>query len=233
MPAEIKVFTQQNLQGNKIVNVGAPVADNDVATKASAAADATTKADAALVSANGYTDAQVLAANETVLDAAKAYTDAEITELIGGAPSALDTLNELATALENEQDAVAALVTQISGVETNLATETTNRTNADTTLQGLIDGLDSRLDTAESTLTSLSGGMTAIFEGTATGAGSPTADGFEYTINHALNKSKILVQVFEGNDVVDVFVRKIDNNNLKIITGAALGGTSLKVVVIG
>jgi hypothetical protein len=263
MAAEIKIFTKQNLQGNLITNVGTPVANTDAATKASAqaqadaaktaaeataaslataaqaaaiaaaATDATTKANAALASANAYTDAQVLAANATVLDAAKAYTDAEITELLNAAPEALDTLGELATALGNNEDAVTALTTSIASVANNLALETTNRTNADTALQSSIDGLDGRLDTAEATLATLSGGMTAIFQGNVTGAGSLTADGYEYLLNHALNKSKILVQVYEGNDVVDVFIRKVNNNELKIITGAALGTTVLTVVVIG
>jgi hypothetical protein len=170
MPAEIKVFTQQNLQGNKIVNVGAPVADTDVATKASAqaqadaaknaaeataaslasaaqtaaiaaaATDATTKANAAVTTANAYTDAQVLAANATVLASANEYTDAAITSLINGAPEALDTLNELASALGDNEDAVAALVSSIATVSGDLATETTNRTTADSALQGSIDG---------------------------------------------------------------------------------------------
>jgi hypothetical protein len=263
MAAEIKVFTQQNLQGNKIVNVGAPVDNTDVATKgsaqaqataaqtaaeataaslasaaqaaaiAAAATDAATKANAAVTTANAYTDAQVLAANATVLASANQYTDDAITSLINGAPQALDTLNELASALGDNEDAVAALVSSIATVSGDLATETTNRTTADSALQGSIDGLDFRLDTVESQITTLSGGMTAIFEGTVTGAGTLTAEGYEYSLTHALNKAKILVQVFEGNDVVNVFIRKVNNNSLKIITGAALSTTTLTVVVIG
>lgn len=263
MPAEIKVFTQQNLQGNKIVNVGTPASDTDAATKASAQAqataaqsaaeataaslasaaqtaaiaaaalDATTKADAALVSAKAYTDTQITNAGSTNLAAANTYTDTAIANLVNSAPEALNTLSELATALGNNESAVTALVGSIGEVASDLATEVTDRTNGDATLQGLIDGLDGRLDTAESTLATLSGGMTAIFEGTVTGAGTNTSEGFEYTVNHALNKSKILVQVFEGNDVVNVFIRKVNDNSLKIITGASLTSTSLKVVVIG
>jgi hypothetical protein len=263
MPAEIKVFTQQNLQGNRVVNVGAPVDNTDVATKASAqaqadaaksaaeatatslasaaqaaaisaaAADATTKANAAVSTANAYTDTQVLAANATVLSSANTYTDGKITALINGAPTALDTLNELATALGNNESAVTALTNSIATVSGNLATETTNRTNADTALQTSITGIDGRLTTAESQISSLSGSMTAFFEGTATGAGTLTSNGYEYTINHALNKTKIIVQVYEGNDVVDVAIKKVDSNNVKIITGSALGSTTLTVVVIG
>jgi hypothetical protein len=263
MPAEIKIFTKQNLQGNVISNVGSPVADTDVATKgsaqaqadaaktaaeataallattakneaiAAAAADAITKANAAVTTANAYTDTKVLAANTTVLDAAKAYTDAEISDLIGGAGAAYDTLKELETALNNDASAIASLTGQIGTVSSNLAAEVNARTNGDSTLTTSVNGLNTRLTAAEGQISTISGGLTAIFEGTVTGAGSNTADGYEYSVNHALDKSKILVQVYEGNDVVDVFIRKVDNSNLKIITGSALGDTSLKVVVIG
>ena len=263
IPAEIKVFTQQNLQGNKIVNVGTPSDNTDAATKASAqaqadaakaaaeatatslasaaqaaaiaaaATDATTKANAAVTTANAYTDTQILSAGTTNLNAAKAYTDTKISDLIGGAGAAYDTLKELETALTNDASAIAALTTSIGTVSTNLATETTNRTTADTALSTSITGLGTRVTAVETQITSLSGGMTAIFEGTVTGAGVLTSEGYEYSLSHSLNKSKTIVQVYEGNDVVDVFIRKVDNNNLKIITGSALGGTSLKVVVIG
>ena len=66
-----------------------------------------------------------------------------------------------------------------------------------------------------------------------TGDGTSTADGYEYTVTHSLGKADVLVQVYDGNDVVEVFVRKVNNNSLKIITGAALGSTSLSVVVVG
>ena len=263
MPAEIKIFTKQNLQGNVISNVGAPVADTDVATKgsaqaqataaqtaaeataaslasaaqaaaiAAAATDAATKANAAVTTANAYTDAQVLAANATVLASANQYTDDAITSLINGAPAALDTLNELATALGDNEDAVATLVSSIATVSGDLATETTNRTTADTALSTSITGLGTRVTTVETQITTLSGGMTAIFEGTVTGEGVLTAEGYEYSLTHALNKAKILVQVYEGNDVVNVFIRKVNDNSLKIITGAALSTTVLTVVVIG
>lgn len=45
----------------------------------------------------------------------KAKVDAAIAALVDGAPTALDTLKELADALSNNSDAVAALVTQIDG----------------------------------------------------------------------------------------------------------------------
>lgn len=263
MPAEIKVFTQQNVQGNRIVNVGAPVDNSDVATKASAQAqanaaqaaaeatasslasaaqaaaisaaqaDATTKANTAVTTANAYTDSQIASAGSTNLAAANAYTDSKISGLVNGAGSALDTLNELATALGNDANFATTVATNIGTVQTNLNTEITNRTNADTALQSAIDGLDGRLDTVEGQITTLSGAMTAKFSGTVTGSPSPTSEGYEYTLTHNLNKADVLINVYEGNDSVSVLTRKVNNNSLKVITGSALGSTVLTVVVLG
>ncbi len=49
--------------------------------------------------------------------ASKAYTDATIAALIGGAPSALDTLNELAAALNNDAGMVNTLLAKIEASE--------------------------------------------------------------------------------------------------------------------
>lgn len=185
MPAEIKVFTQQNLQGNKITNVGAPVDNSDVATKASAQA----QANAAQAAAVATAAADATSKANTALASAKTYTDGEITKLINSAPSTLDTLGEIAAALSTS-GAVGSILATVAA-KTNIAT---------------VD---------------------------ISGAGTSTAEGFEYLVNHALNKANILVQAYEGNDQVNVFVRKVDNNSLKIITGASLGSTTLSVVVVG
>jgi hypothetical protein len=60
-----------------------------------AAGDATSKANAALASANSY-------------------TDGEITTLIGGAPGALDTLNELAAAMTDDANYAATVTSAIA-----------------------------------------------------------------------------------------------------------------------
>lgn len=47
---------------------------------------------------------------------AEAYTDQKISDLIGGAPSTLDTLKEIAEYLDNDKDGKAGLVQQIAKV---------------------------------------------------------------------------------------------------------------------
>jgi hypothetical protein len=118
---------------------------------ATAAADATTKADAAEASANSYTDDEisdldlslkayadtaeadaVTSANsytdgrETAITTAyqayadqaevdaKAYTDQKVTDLIGGAPGILDTLNELAEAIGDDANFITTIEDQIA-----------------------------------------------------------------------------------------------------------------------
>jgi hypothetical protein len=78
-----------------------------------AAGDATTKANAAVNTANAYTDGEILAlmgalsndisaADGAVLSSAQTYTDNAISSLLSGAGGALDTLNELSAALGDD-----------------------------------------------------------------------------------------------------------------------------------
>lgn len=51
---------------------------------------------------------------DTADAATKGYVDTEISDLIGGAPAALDTLNELAAALQDDADFGATITTNLS-----------------------------------------------------------------------------------------------------------------------
>lgn len=76
---------------------------------------------------------------------AKAYADQKIADLVDGAPGLLDTLNELAAAIGDDENFVTTITTSISN-------EATARANADTTLQGNIDALEAALEAADSDL---------------------------------------------------------------------------------
>jgi len=56
-------------------------------------------------------------ADVATLDSSKSYTDQKISDLVGGAPEILDTISEIATALQNEQSATIAIMNQISAVQ--------------------------------------------------------------------------------------------------------------------
>jgi hypothetical protein len=219
-----KKWVSEDFQGLAIKNIAAPVDNTDPATKGSAQAqadaakdaainaaalDATAKAnaaqsaavsaaatDAGTKAATAKSEAIAAAAEDATSKAATAennansYTDNEITALVGGASGAYDTLKELQTALQTQDDAVIAITNSLAGKTNKFAANIT---------------------------------------------GTPTAveGNYEYLVQHDLNKADVIAQAFDGNDQVDVFIRKVNNNSLKVITGVALGATTIRVVVVG
>lgn len=85
-----------------------------------AASDATTKANAAENAAKSYTDARETAittayqsyADQAEVDA-KAYADQKVSDLVDSAPALLDTLNELAAAINDNPNFSTTIATQI------------------------------------------------------------------------------------------------------------------------
>jgi hypothetical protein len=218
--AEKKLFHILDLQGNRIKGVGAPSDSTDVATQGSAqaqadaaqaaaisaaATDATTKANAAQAAAEATAatlanEAQAAAISAAAADAttkantaesnANTYTDGKIADLINDAPEVLDTLNELAAALGNDENFASTVTTSLAGKTNKYAV-------------------------------------------TITGPGTLNNGSYEYPVQHDLNKADIVVQAFEGNDSVDVLIRKVNNDSLKVLTGSALGSTQIRIVVVG
>jgi predicted HNH restriction endonuclease len=125
-----------------------------------AAGDATSKANAALASANSY-------------------TDGEITTLIGGAPGALDTLNELAAAMTDDAN-YAATVTSAIATSLQSAKDYADANDANTTYSAG-NGL------------SLSG-TTFTMSGAYTGSFTATGD----IIAYSDDSLKTNVQVIDG-----------------------------------
>lgn len=80
---------------------------------------------------------------------AKAYADSKINELVNGAPELLNTLNELAAAIGNDQNFITTINTSISTIETSLLQEVDNRQTSDTQINSLITSLQSNLSTEE------------------------------------------------------------------------------------
>jgi len=84
-----------------------------------------TKAQVGLGSADNTSDA-----NKPVSTAQQAAIDAAITALVGGAPGALDTLNELAAALDDDASFSTAVTSALSGKEPTLTTMTQGEAEA-------------------------------------------------------------------------------------------------------
>lgn len=162
----VKTFASQEELLADIADLQAALADLSVSTSAttdSLAADLATE----VARATG-----VEAANAVI---AKDYTDAQVAALVDGAPGVLNTLKELATALENNPDVLSVIEGQVtanalaattalnaeiaraegveSGIAADLALEITNRNTAITNesiarIAG-DTGLDNRLTTVE------------------------------------------------------------------------------------
>jgi hypothetical protein len=129
-----------SLGGNKVINLAEGTAGTDAVNKS--------QLDAAIagipsVDLSGYdTKAEV----DAKVDAAKQ-------EIMGGIPSAtLDTITEIAAALQSEQSATGSILStlgqhtiQISTLESGLAQELLDRAAADTALQGEVDAVESGL----------------------------------------------------------------------------------------
>lgn len=73
--------------------------------------------DAKLLEAKSYADTK----SGEALTSAQGYTDQKISDLVAGAPEALDTLKELADMLNDQDSAVSGLVSQISTVANDLS----------------------------------------------------------------------------------------------------------------
>jgi hypothetical protein len=89
------------------------------------------------VNLKGYTDNLVSTANVNL----KGYVDGQITNLVGGSPATLDTLNEIAAALGNDANLSVTLTNLITGVQGNVTAANAAIVTANTNLKGYTDNL--------------------------------------------------------------------------------------------
>lgn len=126
--------TSTNPVQNKVVNAAISnlntlVGDTSVASQISTAIADKADADHTHTAADVGADASGAAAS--ALSNAKSYTDTKISNLINGAPTTLDTLGEIAAAMEDNADVVEALETAV-GTKANasdLTSHTGNKSN--------------------------------------------------------------------------------------------------------
>lgn len=120
-----------------VTNEASARAAGDVTNAASAAAAQTT-ADAALPKAGGTMTGDLVLAGDPTANlhpATRQYVLARISDLIGGAPGTLDTLNEIAAQLATDESAVSTLTSTVAGKLTaasnlsDLVNAVTARTN--------------------------------------------------------------------------------------------------------
>lgn len=123
--------TSTNPVQNKVVdaaisNLNTLVGDSKVSTQISEAIKNKSDVGHTHTAADVGADASGSAAS--ALSSAKSYTDTKISDLINSAPTTLDTLGEIATAMEENADVVSALETAV-GTKANAADLTSHTGN--------------------------------------------------------------------------------------------------------
>lgn len=111
-----------------------------------AAADATLAANLAAESAARD------AGDTSTLNSAKAYADQKVSDLVNGAPAMLDTLKELADAINSDAGFATTVANQIGQVSSNLSNEVSRATAAEATLSAAVSAEQSRAESAETAL---------------------------------------------------------------------------------
>ena len=118
--------------------------------------------------------------NHTAVNTAKAYTDTKVADLVGTAPQTLDTLEEVAQAIEENKDVVTALNNAIGSkanqsdvtiLTTKVNTNTTNISNLQTSLGTTntnVTNLTTRVTNAEKAITPIQASTTDLTAGTST-----------------------------------------------------------------
>ena len=117
---------------------------------ASLASEASTReaADTALdtrlgvLEADPTTAAAVAAGDAATLSSANQYTDTKVADVIGSAPGVLDTLGEIADAINDDANVYTTLVSQINAVQADVDSNETASDAADAALSGRIDALE-------------------------------------------------------------------------------------------
>lgn len=151
-------------------------------------------------------------AANTALTNAKSYTDTKISDLINSAPTTLDTLGEIATAMENNADVVEALEDAIGTKATasDLTAHTGNTSNPHGVTKSQV-GLGSVVNTGDSA-TPVSGGTTKFTTGGAYTELNKKVDKTTTVNGHALS----------GNVTVtksDVGLGNVENKSSATIRG--------------
>lgn len=113
-----------------------------------------TTAQAALSAALAAEQMSRIASDNVNRTIAEQYTDNAIANLVNSAPAMLDTLGEIATALQNEQSATTSILTSISS-------EVSRATAAEGLLDGRLDVLEAK-QWRQALLTSNAAGVTSL-----------------------------------------------------------------------
>lgn len=158
-----------------------------------------TEKDITLAEMGADTSAQVSSKVAESLSTAKLYTDQKVANLVGGAPEALDTLKELADALNNDANMAANVTKKIGELSNSLISETNTRKASDDEINA---NIKTQVDKLQASDTALSGRLDTEVQNRETGdiEGYTKATGYTDT------------KVVQNNSTIIKYVDDITNN---------------------
>jgi len=101
-----------------------------------------------VLEADPTTATAVAAGDAATLSSANSYTDTAVSNVIGSAPGVLDTLGEIADAINDDANVYTTLVSQIAAVQSDVDGNETDSDAAEAALSGRLDTLEADPTTA-------------------------------------------------------------------------------------
>ena len=120
--------------------------DSEALARESADAALSSRVD--VLEADPTTATALAAGDAATLSSANAYTDTAVSNVIGSAPGVLDTLGEIADAINDDANAYTTLVSQISAVQSDVDGNETDSDAAEAALSARLDTLEADPTTA-------------------------------------------------------------------------------------
>lgn len=166
----------------------------------------------------------------TALNTAKSYTDTQVAGIVDSAPEALDTLQELATALGNDPNFATTIISEIGTKETPSGAQS-KADAAESNAKAYTDAHDGNttkhITSAErTTWNARTKKYTAnIGNGTAT----------EFTVTHGLGTKDLALGIEEvaTGEMVFTDVQKIDTNSIKLLFAQPPASNQYRLTVVG
>lgn len=155
--------------------------------------------DITLAEMGADTSAQVSSKVAESLSTAKLYTDQKVASLVGGAPEALDTLKELADALNNDANIAANVTKKIGELSNSLTSETNTRKASDDEINA---NIKTQVDKLQASDTALSDRLDTEVQNRETG----DIEGYTRATSYTDNK------VVQNNSTIIKYVDDITNN---------------------
>lgn len=167
-----------------------------------------TEKDITLAEMGADTSTQVSAKVAEALSTAKLYTDQKVSELIGGAPEALDTLKELADALGNDANIAANITKKIGELSNSLTEEANTRKSSDDEIN---TNIKTQVDKLQSADKALSDRLDTEVQNRETGDTTWSTKAMEYTDSQVGQNNTTIIKYVDGitgnvatNDDIDL-----------------------------